>query len=205
MRKALCALACLLAVPSNARAQEPYNLAAPVQNLATLFTELYGPQGLVVDSLATLPVSNRIRRTSTATSSSTSASSRRRWSSQLVSIPLPSPASGFTYEFDSSLGVFQRTTQSFGPSSPTAPKPSAPAACRRLRVQRFTFDTAEGLDWAGCRQCSRTTTPLLGGRRRRRDDVERDRGQRRSVDDIRDAGRHRRFDISVAVPVVWPS
>ena len=36
-------------------AQEPYNLTAPVTNLATLFTDLFGPRGLVVDSLATLP------------------------------------------------------------------------------------------------------------------------------------------------------
>src|SRR4029079_10499223 len=35
--------------------------------------------------------------------------------SELISVPLPSPASGFTYQFDPSLGVFQRTTQSFGP------------------------------------------------------------------------------------------
>ena len=32
-----------------------------------------------------------------------------------MSVPLPSPGGGFTYQFDSSLGVFQRTTQSFGP------------------------------------------------------------------------------------------
>ncbi len=36
-------------------AQNPYNLAAPVTNLATLFTDLFGPRGLIVDSLATLP------------------------------------------------------------------------------------------------------------------------------------------------------
>ena len=46
---------CLLAMGSSARAQDPYNLSVPVKNLATLFTGLYGPNGLVVDSLATLP------------------------------------------------------------------------------------------------------------------------------------------------------
>jgi hypothetical protein len=38
-----------------ASAQAPYNLFAPVKNLATLFTGLYGPNGLIVDSEATLP------------------------------------------------------------------------------------------------------------------------------------------------------
>ena len=34
---------------------EPYNLWAPVKSLATLFTDIYGTDGLIVDSLATLP------------------------------------------------------------------------------------------------------------------------------------------------------
>ncbi len=38
-----------------AYAQAPYNLASPVKNLATLFTDLYGPRGLIVDSEARLP------------------------------------------------------------------------------------------------------------------------------------------------------
>ena len=35
--------------------------------------------------------------------------------SQLAAVPLPSPASGFTYRFDPSTGTFQRSTRSFGP------------------------------------------------------------------------------------------
>ena len=41
--------------PTNARAQDPYTLYSPVKNLATLFTDIFGPQGLRVDSEATLP------------------------------------------------------------------------------------------------------------------------------------------------------
>jgi hypothetical protein len=37
------------------------------------------------------------------------------FASQLTSLPLPSPASGFTYSYDSSTGVFKRSTESFGP------------------------------------------------------------------------------------------
>ena len=115
MRKALCALACLLAVPSNARAQDPYNLAAPVQNLATLFTGLFGPKGLIVDSEATLPGEQSHSAHFNSDFQFDFSQFGTALVGQLVTIPLPSPASGFTYEFDPSLGVFQRTTQSFGP------------------------------------------------------------------------------------------
>jgi hypothetical protein len=51
----LAAAAFVLCLPLSARAQEPYNLHSPIRNLATLFTDLYGPHGLIVDSEATLP------------------------------------------------------------------------------------------------------------------------------------------------------
>jgi hypothetical protein len=35
--------------------------------------------------------------------------------SQLATVPLPSPASGFTYTFDATTGTFVRSTRSFGP------------------------------------------------------------------------------------------
>ena len=35
--------------------------------------------------------------------------------SQLATVPLPSPASGFTYHFDAATGTFVRSTRSFGP------------------------------------------------------------------------------------------
>ena len=81
--------------------------------------------------------------------------------SQLAAVPLPSPASGFTYKFDCSLGVFQRTTQSFGPilteraetigrasspsASPSRTSPSTPSrgsTSTRLPAV-FTHDSAE--------------------------------------------------------------
>lgn len=34
---------------------------------------------------------------------------------QLTSLPIPSPASGFTYSFDPDLGIYERTAESFGP------------------------------------------------------------------------------------------
>ena len=49
------AVFCALASSPIARAQDPYNLNSPVKHLATIFTDLYGPNGLIVDSEATLP------------------------------------------------------------------------------------------------------------------------------------------------------
>jgi hypothetical protein len=128
-------------------AQAPYNLAAPVSRLATLFTDLYGPQGLIVDSLATLPG----EQPHTAHFNSDFQFDFSQFStalvSQLVSVPLPSPASGFTFHFDPTLGVFQRTTQSFGPIlAERADTIGAGRLSFGTAFQRFTFDTVEGLD-----------------------------------------------------------
>ena len=115
MRRVTAMFVCLAAFSSPASAQEPYNLTATVTNLATLFTDLFGPRGLVVDSLATLPG----EQLHSAHFNNDFQSNFKQFSTamvgQLVSVPLPSPSGGFTYQFDSSLGVFQRTPTSFGP------------------------------------------------------------------------------------------
>src|SRR5262245_6928402 len=147
MKKALWILVCLLVTASNSRAQEPYNLAAPVQNLATLFTGLYGPKGLIVDSEATLPGEQLHSAHFNSDFQFDFSQFSTALVSQLVTIPLPSPASGFTYELDPSLGVFQRTTQSFGPIlAERADTIGARRVSFGFASQRFTFDTAEGLD-----------------------------------------------------------
>jgi hypothetical protein len=204
MRKALCALACLLAVPSNARAQDPYNLAAPVQNLATLFTGLFGPKGLIVDSEATLPG----EQSHSAHFNSDFQFDFSQFSTalvgQLVTIPLPSPASGFTYEFDPSLGVFQRTTQSFGP---ILAQRAETVGARRIAFgyasQRFTFDSAEGLDLNRVPAVfTHDNAQLLGGREdvvTTVNSIEATVGQFTTFVTL---GVTDRFDISLAVPIV---
>src|SRR5262245_43275368 len=106
---------CLLVLSSRAQAQNPYNLTSPVVNLATLFTNLFGPNGLIVDSGAGLPgeVSHSAHFNNDFQSNFGKFSTAMV--SQFVAVPLPSPASGFTYRFDPTTGVFQRTSQSFGP------------------------------------------------------------------------------------------
>jgi hypothetical protein len=140
-------IVCLAVAAPDASAQDPYNLTAPVRRLATLFTDLYGPEGLIVDSLATLPG----EQPHTAHFNSDFQFDFSQFStalvSQLVSVPLPSPASGFTFHFDPTLGVFQRTTQSFGPIlAERADTIGAGRLSFGTAFQRFTFDTVEGLD-----------------------------------------------------------
>jgi hypothetical protein len=147
MVRLIAALVCLIGVVPTAHAQEPYNLTASVKSLATLLTDLYGPNGLIVDSLATLPG----EQAHSAHFSSDFQANFSQFSttlvSQIVSVPLPSPASSFTYHFDPTLGVFQRTTQSFGPIlAERADTIGANRFSFGFAFQRFTFDSVEGLD-----------------------------------------------------------
>src|SRR5438094_6523836 len=115
IRQSIAVAACVLSAPPIANAQEPYNLTAPVRNLATMFTDLFGPNGLIVDSEATLPGEQPHSAHFNSDFQSNFSQFGTALVGQLVTVPLPSPASGFTYEFDPSVGVFHRTTQSFGP------------------------------------------------------------------------------------------
>lgn len=195
---------CVIAVAPGAEAQQPYNITAPVKNLATLFTDLYGPNGLVVDSLATLPG----EQPHTAHFNSDFQFNFSEFStalvSQLVSVPLPSPASGFTYRFDPSLGVFQRTTQSFGPIlADRAETIGAGRVSVGFAFQRFTFDSIEGLDLRQIPAVFTHDNALLRGGRE--DIVTTTNAIEASVAQATTfvtLGVADRFDVSVAVPFV---
>ena len=97
MLRRICVLVFLLAGES-AWAQEPFNLSAQVNELATLLTDLYGPDGLVVDSQATLPGEQSHSAHFTSHFQSNFGQFATALVNQLVSAPKPSPASGFTFE-----------------------------------------------------------------------------------------------------------
>src|SRR5436190_1473305 len=100
IRQSIAVAACVLSAPPIAAAQEPYNLTAPVKNLATLFTDLYGPNGLIVDSEATLPGEQPHSAHFNSDFQSNFSQFGTALVGQLVTVPLPSPASGFTYQLD---------------------------------------------------------------------------------------------------------
>ncbi len=197
----------LLASAAPAGAQEPYNLHAPVKNLATMFTDLYGPNGLVVDSQATLPGEQPHSAHFNGSFQFDFSQFSAALVSQFVNVPLPSPASGFTYQFDSSLGVFQRTTQSFG--SILAERAETIGARRvsfGFATQRFTFDTVEGVDLNKVPAVfTHDDAQLLNGRQ---DVVTTVNSIAASVSQFTTfftLGVTDRFDVSVAVPVISTS
>lgn len=65
----------------------------------------------------------------------------------LATIPLPSPASGFIFTFDPTLGAFTRSTESFGPIySQRADTTGKGKLSFGFTYSRFTFDTLDGRD-----------------------------------------------------------
>lgn len=146
-KRALASVLFLLLASSTSQAQDPFNVAVPVDKLSTIFTQIYGASGLIVDSLRALPTG----QTHSAHFNSAFQAEFTQFgvalTSQLAAVPLPSPASGFTYEFDSALGVFQRTSQSFGPIlAERAETIGGGRFTFGFTYQNFTFDTIEGLD-----------------------------------------------------------
>lgn len=204
MIKRLVMMLCFVAAGTRVNAQEPYNLASPVKNLATLFHDLYGPHGLVVDSEATLPG----EQPHTAHFNSDFQFNFGQFSTaivnQLVTVPLPSPASGFTYELDPSVGVFRRTTQSFGPIlTERAETIGNHRISFGFASQRFTFDTVEGLDLNSVPAVfTHDNAQLLGGRQ---DVVTTTNSIDASLSQFVTyvtVGVTDRMDVSLAVPVV---
>src|SRR5262245_9904084 len=80
--------------------QQPYTVAVQVDQLSHIFTELYGPTGLVVNSLTALPSGATHSGHFNSGFESEFSQFGTALTSQIASLPLPPPASGFTYRFD---------------------------------------------------------------------------------------------------------
>lgn len=66
---------------------------------------------------------------------------------QLAILPIISPASGFTYKYDSAAGAFVRSTTSFGPIyTERAETIGRGKVYFGVSYQRFRFDTLDGID-----------------------------------------------------------
>ena len=117
---------------------------------------------------------------------------------------MPSPASGFTYEFDPSLGVFQQTTQSFGPIlTERAETIGAGRVSFGFASQRFTFDTAEGMDLRTVPAVfTHDNAALLGGREDVVTTVNSIEATVNQFTTFVTLGVTDRFDVSLAVPFV---
>ena len=131
----------LAALPAAAQEQEP------TPTLSVVFQDLYGPNGLVVNSNQVLPDGSTHSAHFNSAFQSNFTQFNVALASQLTSLPLPSPASGFTYRFDAATGTFVRSTQSFGPIlTDRAETIGRGRFAFNYNYQFFSFDRLEGLD-----------------------------------------------------------
>ena len=198
------AAACALLCSTAARAQDPYNLFSPPKHLATIFTDLYGPHGLIVDSEETLPNGQSHSAHFNSDFQANFGKFGTALVGQFVTVPLPSPASGFTFHFDPSTGVFQRTTESFGPIlTARAETIGAHRVSIGFAAQRFTFDSVEGLDLGQVPAVfTHDNAQLLGGRQDVVTTVNSIQANVSQFTTFITIGVTDRFDVSIAMPVV---
>jgi hypothetical protein len=173
-------------------------------SLSTLFEDIYGPNGLVLNSDDV-----QLDGTNHAAHFNSAFQSEFRLvnvalTSQLATVPLPSPASGFTYTFDAATGTFTRSTRSFGPILAERGE-----TIGRGRIafgysyQFFSYDALDGLRLAGIPAVFTHDNPQAGGGRA--DVVATANTVEATVSRFTCAltyGLSSRVDVSLAVPVV---
>jgi len=178
--------------------------AAQGDRLALVFEDIFGPNGLTVNSEAVLPDGSTHSAHFNSAFQSNFTQFNIALASQLTALPLPSPASGFTYRFDETTGTFVRSTQSFGPIlTDRAETIGKGRFSFGFNVQQFTFDRLENIDLDRVPAVFTHDEFQLGGGRA--DVVTTDNFVRASVGQMTSVltyGVTDRFDLSVAVPMV---
>jgi len=139
MKLILLLLPCLALLAHEPGAAAITSSNGSANNLISLFPNLYGPTGIVLPNTAhAAHFTNAFQSNFSPLVGSIV--------NQLTSIPIPSPASGFLYTFDPSLGVYTRSGQSFGPifaeRAETIGKNKFLAG---VSYQHFNFDHLDGL------------------------------------------------------------
>jgi hypothetical protein len=172
--------------------------------LSTLFEDIYGARGLVLNSDdVQLDGTNHAAHFNSAFQGEFRLMNVAL-TSQLATVPLPSPASGFTYQFDPGTGTFMRTTRSFGPiladRGETIGKNKIAFG---YTYQFFSFDHLDGLSLANVPAVFTHDSADLGGGRA--DIVATANTVEATVSQLSGAltyGLTDRVDVSLAVPVV---
>jgi hypothetical protein len=128
-------------------ATAPVSAQTEPAKLALLFRDAFGPNGLIVNSEAVLPDGSTHSAHFNSAFQSNFTQFNIALAGQLTSLPLPSPAAGFTYSFDPSTGTFKRSTQSFGPIlTERAETIGRGRMSLGYNYQYFSFDGVEGVD-----------------------------------------------------------
>lgn len=178
--------------------------AWPQQKLAYLLPTLYGPSGLFVNSEARLPTGETHSAHFNSSFQQSFGPFNTALATQLASVPLPSPASGFTFTYDAALGVFNRTTESYGPIlSDRAETLGKGRASLGISFQRFSFDAIEGLSLDAIPVVFTHDNPVAGTGR---DDVVTTSNsiavELSQLTNAFNYGLTDRLDVAVAIPVV---
>ena len=126
----------------------PVRLVAQTRpsTLSTVFEDVFGPNGLVVSSDdIQLDGTNHAAHFNSAFQSDFRLMNIAL-ASQLTTIPVPSPASGFIYKFDPATGTFVRATRSFGPIlADRAETIGRDRIAFSFNEQVFSFDRLDGV------------------------------------------------------------
>ena len=172
-------------------------------SMATLILRVFGPDGLFVDSAALLPSGETHTAHFNSAFQSDFTKINLALSTQLLTVPLPSPASGFTYSLDPELGVPTRSTQSFGPIlAERAETIGRGRFSFGFAFQHFSFVTIDGLDLEALPAVFTHDGAAPGGKA---DVVTTVNSISASTDRFTTFftyGLHERIDVSVAVPIV---
>jgi hypothetical protein len=200
----LLAFVCLAVSATRAAAQSPIP-SSPT--LAELIKNIYGPNGLIVDSDMVLPDGS----THSAHFNGGFQSEFGRFNitliRQLAALPVPSPAAGFTYEFDASTGTFSRSTHSFGPIlADRAETIGRGKFVFGYGLQQFDFTGFDGLSLSHIPAIFKHDDAALGGGRA--DIITTQNAVKASVTQsttFLTFGATDRIDISLAVPLIRTS
>ncbi len=174
------------------------------EKLSLLIPHIYGPNGLTVNSQAV----NLDGTTHIAHFNDDFQQQFRGFNTalagQLTSLPLPSPASGFTYTLDLSTGLQQRSTQSFGPlQTERAETIGKNNLSFGFNYQQFRFNSLEGMSLSSFSTTYRHEDFQLGGGRT--DVITADNSLDASIGQFvafLTYGFTDSLDVSVAVPIV---
>ncbi|MBI2567756.1 MAG: hypothetical protein HYV63_12060 [Candidatus Schekmanbacteria bacterium] len=177
-----------------------------IDRLALLLITLYGEEGLAVDSQSTLPDGSD----HTAHFNAGQRVSAQRFNfavgNQITAVPIPSPASSFTYQFDEASGVFTRSTASLGPIFGERVETIGKGRFAiGFSYQHFAFEKMDGVDLQEVHTVFQHDDPAPGGRA---DVVTTETSLDAKVDrftTLLSYGITDRFDFSLAFPLVRSS
>ena len=141
MQKKLLLLALIVSAGATVLPGQVYRPQKPGDNLAQMIPRLFGPQGLVLpnDFHQAHFESDFVIQSFTPVNTAIGA--------QIATLPFASPGSGFVYDFNSSVGVYERASDSFGP---VLSERAETIGRRKLYVsfstQYFSFNKVDGIN-----------------------------------------------------------